>query len=165
MKIGIKMKKTIEILVGIPCSGKSTFTKNFVWDKHVPDNTDRIAIVSRDEIRYSIWGKKYKPTKVYEEHVTSVYNYNLEYFLSSRLYDYVILDNTHCKEKYIDEIIRKYGADHNIQIEFFDVNLFKAQFRNIGRYLLTGKWIPIKIITQMYKNYKKINKSKYLKYK
>ncbi len=56
------------------------------------------------------------------------------------------------------------GADHNIQIKFFDVNLFKAQFRNIGRYLFTGKWIPIKIITQMYKNYNKINRKKYIKY-
>jgi predicted kinase len=150
------MNKTIEILVGIPCSGKSTYVK-----KRVIYCPDTIVSISRDDLRELVYGKHYKPNKFKEEEITKLFNYDLEYHLSSRETEVLILDNTHCKEKYIDEIINKFGKQFNIKITFFDYPLWKAQIRNVLRYLKNGKWIPIKIISQMYKNYNKISRNKY----
>lgn len=154
------MNKTVEILVGIPCSGKSSYVKKRMSEFR----PDTIVSISRDDLRESFYGKKYKPNKFREQEVTKVFNYELEYYLSSRGTEVVILDNTHCKEKYIDEYINKLGKQFKIKVIFFDIPLWKAQLRNIGRRIKTGKWIPIGIITQMYKNLQKINRSKYNEY-
>ena len=147
--------KQIIILCGIPCSGKSTFAKqqyNFTTD-----------IVSRDTIREKLAGKFYKFSSRFEDLVTNNFNFTLKTLINDLTTEVIILDNTHCKEKYINEIIKKY-SEHNIKIKFFDISLWKAHHRNIIRYFKTGKWIPIKVINQMYKNYNKINKQKYEKY-
>jgi predicted kinase len=146
--------KTIEILVGIPCSGKSTYCEKIYNDSYY--------IVSRDKIRLDLFGNKYKQNKYDEGDVTKLHSLQVD--LGLKNHKIVILDNTHCKEKYIDEIINKYSKDCNIKIKFFDIPLWKAHYRNIIRYFKTGKWIPIKVMNQMYKNYNKINKQKYAKY-
>jgi len=43
-----------------------------------------------------------------------------------------------------------------VEIKRFDIPLWKAHYRNIMRYLKTGKWIPIKVMNSMYKNYKNL---------
>lgn len=160
------MDKSIIILVGIPNSGKSTYTRKYIWDKHIPDNTDRVVSLSRDNIRLELFGKRYKPHSNSEKRVTEVFETRFVDFLTNDWTKEIILDNTHCKEGYIDELIRKYGNDYKISIKFLDISLFKAHCRNILRYLKEGyfKWIPIKILNQYYKNYNKINKKKYTKY-
>jgi len=154
------MNKNIEILVGIPCSGKSTYTSK----KTEYDFVESVVCISRDEIRERIGGKNYIHTSTSELEVTKMFNFEFEYYLSSRLTHTIILDNTHCKEGYIDEIIKKYGSQNNIEIKFFDIPLWKAHIRNILRYFKNRKWIPFKVMNQMYKNYNKINRKKYTKY-
>lgn len=146
------MKKELIILVGIPCSGKST------WSKKQGDNS---KVLSRDNLREKYFGKSYKPTSAGENYITEVFDEELDKALNGFKFDKIILDNTHCKEKYIDSIIKIFGKQCDIKIVFFEVSLFKAHFRNIIRYIKTGKWIPIKVINNMYKNYNKLNKSKY----
>lgn len=151
------MKKTIYILVGIPCSGKST------WLKRVKKEYD--AIVSRDAIRLHIYGKDYKPTTDKEEYITFLYNDALNFYLTSVVnVTTIYLDNTHCKEKYINEILNKYKDYYNIKIKFFEIPLWWANIRNIIRRIQTGKWIPFSVMSNMYKNYKKLNKEKYAEY-
>ncbi len=150
--------KRIEILVGIPCSGKSTYA----WSrlKHLMGTLNTPLIVSRDIIRDIHFNKPYYHTKENESKVSLLFDDTIEETNCS----YIILDNTHCKEKYIDQIIQKYSNVYKIHITFFDCNLFIAHLRNIFRFRETFKWIPIKVINNMYKNYKKINRSKYAKY-
>jgi predicted kinase len=150
--------KYIVVLVGIPCSGKSRYARDYFGFDHTN------CILSRDVIRENMWGKDYKPTREREKIVTNKYNRLLESALNDADLEYVILDNTHCREKYINEIVEKYYEDHIIMIKFFDISLINALFRNILRYCFTGKWIPINIIRNMYKNYNNIDRRKYAAY-
>jgi predicted kinase len=149
--------KTIEILVGIPCSGKSTYCNKYLLNF-------KVNVLSRNTLRLFMFGDNYKQNNKSETLLTEIFNKQLITQLSDSFYNTIILDNIHCKEKYIDEIIIKYSVEHNIRIKFFDIPLYKAHYRNIIRYFKTGKWIPIKIMNNMYKNYNKINKQKYAKY-
>lgn len=149
--------KTIEILCGIPCSGKSTYANDYY-------NNNFVFSISRDDIRESYhFNSPYVYSKQNENKVTEIFNKYCNCKLNDKNFSIIILDNTHCKEKYIDEIIKQY-SNHNIVIKYFDISLFKAHYRNIIRYFKTDKWIPIKVMNQMYKNYNKINKQKYEKY-
>lgn len=151
--------KTIEILVGIPCSGKSTYA----WIE--TNSKPLIASVSRDEIREKHWAKgTYIINKENEKIVTEIFNNKICYLLNSDFYIKIILDNTHCKEGYIDEIIQKYGKQYHIKIKFFECSLIKAYWRNIMRYFFDKKWIPFTIINNMNRNFNKINRKKYAKY-
>jgi len=146
----------ITILCGIPCSGKSTYAeKRF-------DNEFNSFVVCRDTIRENYFKQPYIYSIENENDVTNKFSNLLKQYLSFDNTN-VILDNTHCKEKYIDEIINKY-PNCNIIIKFFEISLLKAHYRNIVRYFKTGKWIPFSVMNQMYKNYNKINKKKYTKY-
>jgi len=148
--------KIIEILVGIPCSGKSTYAMdNIRWVN---------KRVSRDDIRESdVFNQPYKFSSRNEEEVTKIFNREFESYLLMEDIETIILDNTHCKESYIDKIISN-NLTSIIIVKFFDISLCKAHYRNIVRYFKTGKWIPINVMNSMYKNYNKINKKKYEKY-
>lgn len=147
--------KKIRILVGIPCSGKSTYIHvNYIT--HLDT-----YYISRDEIRDVF--KLHQYTKESEQKVTDLFKMQLSNYLSAPHILTIILDNTHVKEKYIDSIITEH-LDCIIEIKFFDVSLLKAHYRNIIRYITTGKWIPISVMNNMYKSYNKINKQKYAKY-
>lgn len=154
------MKKTIEILVGIPCSGKSSYVNRRL---SLGKLGEQVAL-SRDEYRLQYLPKNYKHNSKDEDWITEIYNLDLQNMVAGGNYD-IILDNTHCKEKYIDEIIKKYSAHANIKVIFFDISLIESHIRNVLRYIKTGKWIPIAIINSMYKNYNKLNRMKYGKYK
>ena len=156
--------KTIRILCGIQCSGKSTYCEKLDYF-----NKRHSVVISRDYIRENYFEKPYIINNFNENRVTKIFNDELNQWLN--LYSRnaeplwtIILDNTFCKEKYIDEIISKYGNVYNIEIKFFDISLIKAHYRNIIRRFKTGKWIPIKVLNQFYRNYKKINRNKYKQY-
>jgi len=154
------MNKTIKILVGIPCSGKSSYTNAILsLQKYLGEN----VVLSRDEYRLQYLPKNYKHNSKDEDWITEIYNLDLQNMVAGGNYN-LILDNTHCKEKYIDEIITKYSKFANIEVIFFDISLTWAYIRNVLRYIKTDKWIPFAIINSMYKNYNKINRKKYAKY-
>ena len=142
--------KTLIITVGMPCSGKTTWCKR-----------NNISYVSRDDIREFNFIKPYVYSGQNEKEVTKRFDEMVRIFF---VYNQTVaLDNTHCKEKYIDNIIKQY-PEHKIQIKFFDIGFIKAHYRNIVRRIQTGKWIPIKVMNDMYRNYKQINKEKYEEY-
>lgn len=139
----------------MPCSGKTSYSKLFA---KINSGT---RIISRDTIREKCFGKDYKMSKTSEKYITELFDEMLDLYLSQLKTNYIILDNTHCKEKYIDSIIKIFGDRCDIIVLFFDVPLYKAIFRNFIRYFKTGKWIPLKVMKTMYKNYNNINKNKY----
>jgi len=141
----MNMKKTLIILVGIPCSSKSTWALN---QRYVDMNLglNPPEIISRDEIRLQLFGKNYKQNGQSEKRVTSTFNTLLHNRLISHTCTTVILDNTHCKESYISDLLYRYKDNCNVRIKFFDIPLWKAHWRNIKRWLATDKWIPAKLI-------------------
>lgn len=156
----------VTILVGIPCSGKSTWCEKEVV-KSLKYKTTYPSVLSRDAIRIALFGNNYKQNSAQEDIVTEHFTRKLEQFIffNDR---HLIVDNTHCKEKYIDDILKKvrlYSKDRiepiKVQIIFFDIPLYKAYYRNIVRYLGTGKWIPFEVIKAMKKNFDKIDRKKY----
>lgn len=153
--------KTIIILVGIPCSGKSSWVAKLI----AYEEPNTVAVVSRDAIRQSeYFPKPYTFTRTNEGLVTDLFNVDLNNKLREPFVQYIVLDNTHCKEKYIDEINIKYGKTYHIAIKFFDCSFQKAWIRNLVRRVVSMnpyKWIPYKIMIDMERNYKTINKEKY----
>jgi len=159
--------KTIIILSGIPCSGKTTYTN------YLLSNKDYVSI-SRDSLRDKYFGKEYQRSKyggekyVYsrqnEKFISLKFDETMDEYLENPNIKYIIMDNTHCKEKYLDDFIKIYKRFTNIQVIFFDTPLIKSYYRNIIRYIKTGKFIPFSIIKNMNINYRKINKGKYIDY-
>jgi len=148
------MKPQFKILSGIPTSGKSTYCNQYVKD---------FAILSRDGIRELLYGKKYKQNNESEKRITKVFNNALNTLLEDG--KNIIIDNTNVKEVYINQFLKVISGYSNYEVEiiFFDIPLWKAKYRNIVRKIRTGKWIPIKVLNQMYSSYTQIDRSKYQK--
>lgn len=149
------MKPKIKILSGIPCSGKSTYTKKY---------GDKYTILSRDSIREILYPSNYKQNGKAEEKVTKVFNNALHTLLMEE--KNIIIDNTNVREGYIDSLLNtlKEYPNYIIEIKFFYIPLYRAKYRNILRYIRTGKWIPIKVMNNMFKNYSNLNQNKYKEY-
>ena len=142
------------ILCGIPASGKTTYSDNLPFS---------FMSLSRDAIRDKLFGKKYKMSKEGEQHVTDSFNNHFEYF--TKYNDNIVIDNTHCREKYLDEVIEKLQSKHyRIYIKRFDTPVWLCRIREVKRRFFTGKKVPHSVIKNMHKNYKQINWDKYKKY-
>jgi len=141
-----EMQPRAIILVGIPCSGKSTFARK--------KKKEGWTVLSRDEIRENMMPGVYKFSQKGEEMVTVIFDMRLRYAIYDGMN--IILDNTHCKQKYIDDALKKFPSIYNVEIKYFDIPLWKATWRNIIRRIKTGKWIPFNVMETMYKNYKKL---------
>lgn len=153
--------KTLMILVGIPCSGKSTWANRLFANPFLST-----VVLSRDNIRKLEFGSNYIQSFAGEIIITKKYNKSLDLWLINPKIDRIILDNTHCREKYIDEIISKYSksSDCYIKIRYFECSLIKSYIRNVIRYIKTRRWIPFKVIKQMKKSFDSINREKYKQY-
>lgn len=118
------------ILSGMTCSGKSAFAKQC-----------GLPILSCDEIRKKIKNEK----AVWELFYATLNTWTQD----------ICIDNTNCKQNYINLIRKNLNntLEWDIEIKRFDVSLWKAHYRNIVRYLRIGKWIPIKVMNSMHKNY------------
>lgn len=138
------------ILSGIPTSGKSTFVKKFVKSR---EKFFEVKVVSRDQIRLDLFGKNYKQNRKDEEIVTMKFDALLVKYLKEGGANTILIDNTNLRLKYIKEIYNMCSLYTDV-IYFvpFDVSLFTAFFRNIKRFILTGKYIPFKVIKEMKKS-------------
>jgi len=137
------MSKII-VLVGPPNSGKTTWAKEFM-----SKNLDCVKI-SRDDFRQMFFGK-WAITSKMEDVLTDIQNKTTDSFLKSGVD--VILDNTHCKLKYIDQIIKRYGSNYNIIFKVFDVDKHTLNARNEYRARIDGKYIPDTVMENMVSNF------------
>lgn len=139
------------ILQGIPNSGKSRWAEE--------NESYNRAIVCRDEIRMELFNlRKYNDytfSKENEKKVTEQFNKEFDAYLSVGID--IILDNTNLKYHYLLLYIEKARAKgYEVEFKKFPISLWKAQYRNIVRWITTGKYIPWKVMKDMQKNYKKL---------
>lgn len=132
----------IKILIGIPASGKTTWSKDFVRSN---DNWTR---VSRDDFREMLKNSGVVENKV-ENIINELVNSTIEQSLLKKMN--VIVDNTNLKEKYIQDIIEKFKYSADIDYQVFDISLDKAIERDKSR---ADKNVGAHTITKMYKDYK-----------
>lgn len=141
----------VYIMVGPPCSGKSTLAKILAAES----NTIRI---NRDDLRSMTKGRYVFGDRKVESIINTITIRAVEHCVKNRID--VILDATHCKLKYIQEIKDElsFYSTHNIQIKYVvcDEPLWKLKIRNIWRYIKTGIWIPVDVIKSMYKSFQEV---------
>ena len=141
-------KLKLVILSGIPCSGKSTWAKQFVKGK-----TDWV-IVNRDSFRLSR-GDYWIPSQ--ESYITKLEDTAIESALNAGLN--VISDNTNLNPKTISklkEIAEIYGAE--VEEKFFHVSLKEAISRDLERDQKGGISVGKKVIEDFYYKYIKDKK-------
>ena len=151
----------IIILSGIPGSGKST------WCNWYKTHNYNCLSLSRDEIRENSYyfPKPYTYTKENENRVTYQFNGFLQAAIS--LKRDIILDNTHASDYWLSKTLKELqekAPNYQIYIKFFDISLWRAKWRVYWRYKKTGKHIPLKVLKDMHRSYKKINKKDYKDY-
>lgn len=140
------MKTKLILLVGAPCSGKST------WAKKMCKNPCYFRI-NRDLLRLMFKGK-YVVNQDVEELITNLRAYLLrESSIQGRV---VILDETSCNLKRVKAFINTYSVAFNIEYKFFPISPFRQYVRNIVRAIKTGIFIPHKVLEKMNKGYKEV---------
>lgn len=131
------------ILSGAPLSGKSSWAKK-----------QNLSILSCDQLRLERFNGKYVFDHKIEKEIWADFYQRVGLFTKD-----FIIDNTNCKQSYINKIKESLNNDVNgwlIEIKQFEVGLYTSYYRNIKRWLFTGKWIPFKVIKDMKNNYKKL---------
>ena len=135
------MKNIIEILVGIPASGKSTYAI-----EKVRDNSDYIRI-NRDSLRMMFSGSYLVDYSV-EKIITEVEYDIIDSVLNAG--KSVVVDNTHLRLKYIRPYFDKFTDRADIKINIFDISIGDAIERDKGR---GEKMVGSDVIERMYGNY------------
>lgn len=140
----------IYIMVGPPCSGKTTLAKEIL------NYNDNIIRVNRDELRTMLKGKYVNGDYYVESLINILYKEFLRLACNSRRD--ILIDATHCKIKYINDIKKMLPENCNITIKYMVCSepIWKLKIRNILRYFKTGVWIPNKVIVDMYNNSKAV---------
>ena|ERR1700749_3574213 len=153
------------ILSGISCSGKSRWVENmtswlYTWYGNAP-----VIVISKDAIRKAKFGENYKINPACEKYVDNEFFKQLGLAISFK-HAVIIIDNPHCKEKFLDNYMSIFRAMFlkgkvEIYMKFFDIPLWKAQIRNILRYIRTGEYTPFEMMKSMYRSYHRIDRKKY----
>lgn len=148
-------QKVVIILCGPPASGKSTWVKKY----------GNFEILSRDNVRDNLFGKKYSPNKSRENSVTYVYNIlrDAKVFKDKDL----IVDKTQCNEAHFKDEIKYFEEKgYFIWVKFFDVSYPMLIFRELKRRLTdrSKPSVPFKVIKDMKKRYDKLDRKFFAKY-
>jgi len=135
------MKKLqVKILIGVPASGKSTWSLDFVRR-----NPDWVR-VSRDDFRFML-----KDQPICEPKIESLINTIQDSVILDSLAKglNVIIDNTNLKKSYIEhfsELVEPYAS---VEFQVFDISLKKALERDEAREKKVGK----EVLERMFKQY------------
>lgn len=139
--------KVVYVMVGPPCSGKSTFAKEIAKDRSfIRLNRDELRIMFRG--RYSFG----------ENYIESLVNDAIKFIGNKALEDgkIVVLDATHCKMKYINDVKSIFPEDTIYKYVVFDIPYWKQRWRNFWRYIKTGIWIPKEVSKVMHNSFQKV---------
>src|SRR5579859_2704240 len=134
---------TVKLLIGIPASGKSTWSSEYVRK-----NPSWVR-VNRDDYRFMLKNQPVCEPKI-EDLVTELMFSAIDNALSKKLN--VIVDNTNLKKKYIDQIVSYVEHRADVAFQVFDISLEEAIERDKKRDKMVGEGV----ITKMYKDYKNL---------
>lgn len=132
--------KTLIVLSGIPGSGKSTWTKEFV--EKAEDGT--VAVVSADLNRLAIGGS-YDNFEHEDEVWKKVYDDILLYAFNDKI-QYVIVDNTSISNKARMRYANQFEKYYNLEMIIFRIPFYICWLRNKER----AKCVPDEAMERMY---------------
>lgn len=123
--------KEIILCVGVPCSGKSTWTNKILKDSYKENG---YYLISRDKIRQSLTGGKsnveyweYYASQI-EETIIPIELFQLENLLTKGIN--IIVDDTHSKIVDLERIIElAYFYDYKVKIKIFEIDLLTSKER------------------------------------
>ena len=123
--------KQIILCVGVPCSGKSTWTNKILKDGL---NKENYFLISRDKIRQSLIGDKGNVeywenyASQIEETIIPIELFQLENLLTKGVN--IIIDDTHSKIVDLERIIKlAYYYDYDIKIKIFEIDFLTSKER------------------------------------
>ena len=140
--------KVLEVIatVGIPASGKSTWSKEQVNDK--PDRPN-YARVNRDDFRLMLKNAQMCDPKI--ENIISTLSFQAIDALLAKGVN-VIVDNTHLKPEYLEALAEHVKYKANFRVQLFDTSLEKA----IEYDKLRDKKVGEQVIRKMWKDYRSL---------
>lgn len=123
--------KQIILCVGVPCSGKSTWTNKILKDGL---NKENYFLISRDKIRQSLIGDKGNVeywenyASQIEETIIPIELFQLENLLTKGVN--ILVDDIHSKIVDLERIIKlAYYYDYDIKIKIFEIDLLTSKER------------------------------------
>ena len=128
------------VLISPPGCGKSTWCK-----KNVDGRTS--MRINRDELRKMLCARYIFGQRVTEAMITDVSKYIAKSALDQGIN--VVLDNTNCQVKTINDILKDAPNGVNIRWIVFDVPVWKQRYRIIKRWIKGGIWIPASVTENM----------------
>lgn len=131
----------VNINVGIPASGKTTWSLNKI------KNDPSWVRINRDDFRFMLKNQAFCEPKI-EDAITKMFYNAVDVALTKNLN--VIIDNTNVKAKYIEAFIEHVQYRADVEFMVFDISLEKALERDKNR----EKSVGVEVIKKMYKEYK-----------
>lgn len=140
------MKAKVVIMHGLPGSGKSTFAREFAASASRPT-----VVLSRDAIRFELFGVEYKKNKGVEQVITELFDEELERLIAKRMQ--VVLDGCNLEVHLLRNLMEKLvelGVD-DIEQRHFDVPVEVCKQRVRARAEQGGHDVPDAVIDRMAK--------------
>jgi predicted kinase len=138
------MKKLkVLILIGVPASGKSTWSLDFVRT-----NPDWVR-VSRDDFRFMLKGQPVCDPRI-ELLINTIQDSVILDALAKGIN--VVIDNTNLKKKYIEHFAKLVQPYASVEFQIFDISLNEALERDESREKKVGK----EVLERMFKQYENL---------
>ena len=131
----------VQVLIGCPGSGKSTYAK------YILRTEERWVRLSRDDFRTMQFSEANLDNNS-ESLISDLYDAMIEKSLAKNFN--VMVDATHCRKEYLEHYIQKFNHLAEIHFKVFDENMEVLKQRCETRYKQNGKFISNKVIQQFY---------------